>query len=64
MIEKMGAEEALQRALAFMCGQNEQLTQRSAICGMEGFVTYLFTSHDHFTEITSVFEQLSRNFSS
>ena len=59
----MTPEEALQRAFAYMCGQNEDLKQRSLLCGLSGFVTYQIKTKEQFRTLSYIWSFLKKNFS-
>lgn len=63
MIEEVGAEEALARAISYIAGYTEKMKQRSLLCSMEGFVTYLVKTQSPFRNKGFVWAFLKRIFS-
>lgn len=41
MIKEEGAVRALSKALAFISGNTKKISQRSILCSIEGFITYI-----------------------
>lgn len=41
MIKEEGAEKALSKALAFISGNTKKISQRSILCSIEGYITYI-----------------------
>lgn len=41
LIKEEGAEIALSKALALISGHTEKVQQRSLLCSMEGYITYI-----------------------
>jgi GGDEF domain-containing protein len=41
LIKEEGAERALSKALAFISGNTQKIPQRSILCSIEGYVTYI-----------------------
>lgn len=41
MVEEEGAVKALSKALAFISGNTKKISQRSILCSIEGYITYL-----------------------
>jgi hypothetical protein len=41
MINEEGAVKSLSKALAYISGNTKKISQRSILCAMEGFITYL-----------------------
>lgn len=48
MIDELGAEEALARAIAFIAGVTEKIKGRSLLCSMEGYKTWIVITSDKF----------------
>ena len=63
MIKELGGKDALKRALAHMCGQNETLVQRSVLCGVEGFVSYIMYCEEDLYGFKDVSYHLRKVFS-
>lgn len=49
--EELGADKALERALAYISGYTEKLKQRSLLCAFEGWVTFIIKSKMEFRNI-------------
>lgn len=41
MISEEGATKALSKALAFISGNTKKISQRSVLCSIEGYITYI-----------------------
>ena len=54
LIQELGAEEALSRALALVTGTTEKFKQRSLLSSNEGFVTYELNAEDELHDFRSV----------
>lgn len=63
MIEEVGAEEALARAISYIAGYTEKMKQRSMLCSMEGFVTYTVKTEKPFRNKGFIWAYLKRVFS-
>ena len=44
MISEEGAVKSLAKALAFISGNTEKITERSFLCSIEGYATYMVKS--------------------
>ena len=62
ILKDMGAEEALSRAFAYMCGQKDVLSQRSLLFVKEGFVTYQVKTKKDFYRMNYIITFLKRSF--
>lgn len=62
LIENLGAKEALARALAIISGTNEKFKQRSLLCSIEGFITYLVETDVEFRNLSFIWIYLKRHF--
>lgn len=62
LIEEFGAEEALERAIAFISGYTDKLTQRSLLCCLEGYVTYIVRTESEFRGPGYIWGWLKNNF--
>jgi len=64
LIDNIGAKEALSRALAIISGTNEKFKQRSLLCSIEGFITYVVETDVEFRNLAFIWTFLKRYFSS
>lgn len=63
LIDEIGSVEALSRALALISGHTEKVKQRSLLCAMEGYVTYILETDTEFRAMSYIWSFLRRNFS-
>lgn len=61
MIDEEGATKALAKALAYISGNTERISQRSLLNSSDGYITYAITSPVEFTAMGYIFNFL-RNF--
>lgn len=61
MINEEGAVKSLSKALAFISGNTKKISQRSILCAMEGFITYLVKSPVEFQAFGFIFSFLRKN---
>jgi ATP-dependent RNA helicase DDX21 len=62
LVDKLGTTQALSRALAIISGTNEMFKQRSLLCSIEGFVTYIVETDTEFRSPSYVWGFLKRHF--
>lgn len=62
LLAEFGAEEALERAIAFISGFTEKLKQRSLLCCLEGYVTYIARTSSEFRGPGYIWGWLKNNF--
>lgn len=48
LIKELGSELALIKALAYISGYTEKVQQRSILCSIEGFITYVIKTNVEF----------------
>ncbi|KRX08732.1 P-loop containing nucleoside triphosphate hydrolase [Pseudocohnilembus persalinus] len=63
LIEELGPEQALSRAIAFIAGVTEKIKGRSLLCSMEGYRTYICTTTDKFQALGYIWSFIRNNFS-
>ena len=62
LIAEFGAEIALERAIAYISGYTEKMTQRSLLCCLEGYITYIVRAPIEFRNLGYVWGWLKQNF--
>lgn len=62
LIDDIGAIEAMCRALAVISGTSEKFKQRSLLCSIEGFITYIVETDIEFRSVSYIWNFLKRNF--
>jgi ATP-dependent RNA helicase DDX21 len=62
LIEEFGAEEALERAIAYISGYTDKMTQRSLLCCLEGYITYIVRTTSEFRGPGYIWGWLKSNF--
>ncbi|KAL4480085.1 hypothetical protein ABPG74_020601 [Tetrahymena malaccensis] len=62
LIQEFGAEEALERAIAFISGYTEKMKQRSLLCCLEGYVTYIVRTPSEFRGLGYIWGWVKNNF--
>jgi len=62
LIDSLGAKEALSRALAIISGTNEKFKQRSLLCSIEGYITYVVETDCEFRNLSFIWIYLKRHF--
>jgi len=62
LIQEVGAVEALSRALAHISGYTEKMKQRSLLCSMEGYITYIVKSNSEFRNLGYIWSFLKNLF--
>ena len=61
MIKEEGAVKSLSKALAFISGNTKKISQRSILCAMEGYITYLVKCPIEYQAPGFIFSFLRRN---
>ena len=61
MIEEEGAEKALSKALAFISGNTKKISQRSILCSIEGYITYMVRCPNELQSTGLIFNFLRKN---
>lgn len=61
MIKEEGAVKSLSKALAFISGNTKKISQRSILCSMEGYITYLVKCPIEYQAPGFIFSFLRRN---
>jgi len=62
IIDKIGERTALIRALAYISGYTQEITQRSLMCGIEGYITYVINCPIEFRSLGYIWNFLRNNF--
>ena len=61
MIKEEGAVKSLSKALAFISGNTKKIHQRSILCAMEGYITYMVICPIEYQAPGFIFSFLRRN---
>jgi hypothetical protein len=61
MIKEEGAVKALSKALAFISGNTKKISQRSILCSIEGFITYIVKCPCEYQSPGFIFSFLKKN---
>jgi hypothetical protein len=61
MINEEGGVKSLSKALAFISGNTKKISQRSILCAMEGFITYIVKCPVEFQASGFIFTFLRKN---
>ncbi len=61
MIEEEGAVRALSKALAFISGNTKKISQRSLLCSIDGYITYLVKCPVEYQSPGYIFSFLRKN---
>lgn len=61
MIAEEGAVKALSKALAFISGNTKKISQRSILCSIEGYITYLVRCPVEYQSPGFIFSFLRKN---
>ena len=61
MIEEEGAVKALSKALAFISGNTKKISQRSILCSIEGYITYLVKCPTEYQSPGFIFSFIRKN---
>lgn len=61
MIAEEGAVKALSKALAFISGNTKKISQRSILCSIEGYITYLVRCPVEYQSPGYIFSFLRKN---
>ena len=61
MIAEEGAVQALSTALAFISGNTKKISQRSILCSIEGYITYMIKTPTEFQSPGFVYSFLRKN---
>lgn len=63
LIDEVGAEEALSRAIAYISGYTGNLKQRSLLSSFENYITYMISTTEAFRSVGYVWSFIRNNFS-
>jgi hypothetical protein len=61
MISEEGSVKALSKALAYISGNTKKISQRSILCSIEGYITYLVRCPLEYQSLGFVFNFLKKN---
>ena len=61
MISEEGATKALSKALAFISGNTKKISQRSILCSIEGYITYIVRCPVEYHSPSFIFSFLRKN---
>lgn len=61
MIKEEGAVQALSKALAFISGNTKKISQRSILCAIEGYITYIVKCPCEYQAPGFIFSFLRKN---
>ncbi len=61
MIKEEGAVKALSKALAFISGNTKKISQRSILCSIEGYITYIVKCPCEYQSPGFIFSFLKKN---
>lgn len=61
MIAEEGAVTALSKALAFISGNTKKISQRSLLCSIEGYITYLVKAPTEYQSPGFIYSFLRKN---
>lgn len=61
MIKEEGAVRALSKALAFISGNTKKISQRSILCSIEGYITYIVRCPNEYQSPGYIFSFLKKN---
>ncbi len=61
MINEEGAVKSLSKALAFISGNTKKISQRSILCAMDGYITYIVRCPVDYQAPGFIFSFLRRN---
>ena len=61
MIKEEGATKSLAKALAFISGNTKKISQRSILCSIEGYITYMVKCPVEYQAPGFIFSFLRRN---
>lgn len=62
LIDDIGSQESLARAIAFISGVTEKLKTRSLLCSIEGYKTYLIKCKEEFSSLGFIWNLLRMKF--
>ena len=63
LIEEIGASDALSRAIAYISGYTQKMKQRSLLCSVDGYVTYIIRVPETFRTMSYIWSFLKNHFS-
>ena len=61
MIDEEGAVKALSKALAYISGNTQKISQRSLLCAIEGYITYIVKCPNEYQSPGFIFNFLRRH---
>ena len=61
MISEEGATRSLAKALAFITGHTKKISQRSLLCSIEGYITYMVKCPIEYQAPGFIFSFLRKN---
>jgi ATP-dependent RNA helicase DDX21 len=63
MVAEEGAVKALSKALAFISGNTKKISQRSILCSIDGYITYILKCPTEYQSPGFIFSFIKKNIS-